>query len=197
MAVMQTAFFIRPLQASLHKLTPLPALSVKYTLKKNAEPRENAEPFFAHPESLAKNERLPLLTDVDLAENAYLSRLRNRDSMVRTHEQSHLAAVDGYARGGPHYNYIMGPDGRLYAVSGSIDVDMSPVPGNPEATIRKARIIRRASLSPLEPSGQDIRLAAQAYRMEMEAQKELGRRKQEETGSQSRNNEPQPVDMYA
>jgi hypothetical protein len=90
----------------------------------------------------------------------------------------------------------MGPDGRLYAVGGSVDVDMSPIPNNPEATIRKARIIRRAALSVMDPSSADLRIAARAYQMEMQAQRELARDNREEQESAA-GEEREPVLMYA
>ena len=39
-------------------------------------------------------------------------------------------------------------------------MDTSPVPGDPQATIRKAQTVRQAALAPAEPSGQDQRAAA-------------------------------------
>ncbi len=86
-----------------------------------------------------------------LAERISIERLKRIDSQVRAHEQAHLALLEGYAQGGPNYIYAIGPDGRLYAVGGSVDVDLHPVPGNPEATLRKARILRRSALGPMHP----------------------------------------------
>ena len=86
-----------------------------------------------------------------------------------------MAILGPYARGGPSYTYARGPDGTPYAVGGSVDVDVRPVPGDPEATIRKARMIRAAALGPGQPSAADMRVAAEAYRVEMQAKKELNR----------------------
>lgn len=113
--------------------------------------------------------------------------LSNRDREVRTHEQAHLTAAGPYARGGPSYTFQTGPDGRQYAIGGEVQIDTSPVDGDPEATARKARIVRAAALAPAEPSGQDRKVAAQAAKMEREANAEI----------QRRNNNPEERDESA
>ena len=58
--------------------------------------------------------------------------LRGVDTRVRAHEKTHLA------------------------VGGSVQIDLHPVPGNPEGTLRKAEALLRAALSPgadRQPSG--------------------------------------------
>jgi len=99
--------------------------------------------------------------------------LKKRDAEVRRHELAHKAAAGRHAVGGAQYQYVIGPDGRRYAVSGEVKIDTSEVPNDPEATIRKARTIRRAALAPMDPSPQDRRLAAEASRMEARARQEL------------------------
>jgi hypothetical protein len=97
--------------------------------------------------------------------------LAARDAEVRAHEGGHLAALGAEAQGGIAYTYANGPGGA-YAVGGSIKVDLSPVPGDPEATIRKAERIRAASLAPASPSAADFRVAALAYALEAGARAE-------------------------
>lgn len=104
-----------------------------------------------------------------------LEQLEKVDRMVRAHEQAHLAAAGAYAMGGPTYEYAIGPDGRRYAVSGEVPIDVSPVPGDPEATLRKARALQAAASAPADPSGQDRAVAAQAAQMEARAQADLMR----------------------
>lgn len=104
------------------------------------------------------------------------------DSKVKSHELAHMAALGGAAGSGIHYTFSRGPDGRMYATGGSIKVDLEPVPGNPEATIRKARQVRRAALAPGEPSAADMKMAARAYRVEQEAEKELEQNESETGG---------------
>ena len=94
-----------------------------------------------------------------------LKELRARDAEVRRHEQAHAVAAGGYASA-PTYVYQQGPDGRQYAIGGSVRIDTAPIPNDPEATIAKMEVIRRAALAPAEPSSADrgIAAAAQAVR---------------------------------
>jgi len=107
-------------------------------------------------------------------EHAELSRLRERDSEVRTHEQAHLSAAGGLSAGGPSYEFKTGPDGEKYAVGGHVTIDTSPG-ATPQETIAKAQRMKRAALAPANPSGQDRAVAAKAMRMESEARRELAR----------------------
>ena len=102
-----------------------------------------------------------------------VAELREIDRHVRAHEQAHLAAAGGYARGAPSFTYVTGPDGLLYAVGGEVSIDTSPVPGDPEATIRKAQAVQAAANAPVDPSPQDRQVAAAAAQMEMEAEREV------------------------
>lgn len=102
-----------------------------------------------------------------------IEELRKRDAEVKKHEQAHRAAAGSYAKGAPKYEYETGPDGARYAVGGEVQIDTAPIPGDPEATIRKAQTIKRAALAPAEPSGQDRQVAGEADRMMREAQKQL------------------------
>jgi len=98
--------------------------------------------------------------------------LQQRDREVRQHEAAH-AAVGGQYAGAPQYTYQRGPDGRQYAVGGSVSIDTSPVDGDPEATLQKARQIRAAALAPAEPSAQDRAVAASAAALERQARAEI------------------------
>ncbi len=108
-----------------------------------------------------------------------VERLKERDREVRAHEQAHARAGGPYASS-PTYEYERGPDGRMYAVSGEVQIDASPIPGNPSATIAKMEIVIRAAMAPAEPSAQDSRVAAEARAAKIEAQVELRKEKQEE-----------------
>ncbi len=99
--------------------------------------------------------------------------LASADVRVKAHEATHIAIAGPYAEGAPQYIYAMGPDGTLYAVGGSVKVDVTPVPGDPQATLRKAEALMQAALGPGEPSAADMRIAAEAYRMAMEARREI------------------------
>ncbi len=98
--------------------------------------------------------------------------LKQIDRHVRAHEEAHIAAGGPYVRGGPTYSYVVGPDGKRYAVAGEVQIDISPIPGDPDATIRKEETVRRAALAPSDPSPQDLAVAAKAQQLEMEAEME-------------------------
>ena len=90
--------------------------------------------------------------ELETAARRAFESLRQRDQEVRLHEQAHLLAAGPYAKGAPSYTYQTGPDGQRYAVGGEVPIDLSPVPGNPQATLQKALTIRRAALAPTDPS---------------------------------------------
>lgn len=108
-----------------------------------------------------------------------LQKLQQRDREVRAHEQAHVAAGGQYA-GGISLSYRTGPDGRQYAVGGSVPMDASPVPNDPEATEEKARTVRRAALAPANPSAADQNIAAKASTMESKARSEKAGRDRED-----------------
>ena len=131
-------------------------------------------------------------TDMELSEEEHriLAELRARDAEVRAHEQAHLAAAGPYANGAPTYEYQTGPDGKQYAVGGEVSIDTSPVPGDPQATARKAQAIKRAALAPRDPSAQDRKVAGQAAQLEAQARQEVQAEKAEEKkeAAESQNN---------
>jgi len=132
-----------------------------------------------------------------------LAKLKARDREVRAHEAAHAAAAGSLAKGGPSYTYQRGSDGRLYATGGEVNIDTSGVPGDPKATIQKARQIRAAANAPANPSTQDRAVAAQASRMEAQARRELQQERtealQEATSSPlSQSSSPHPIiDIFA
>ena len=119
--------------------------------------------------------------------------LAARDREVRAHEQAHAAAAGQYGSS-PTYEYVRGPDGVSYAVGGSVQIDTSPIPGDPEATLRKAEQIQRAANAPAEPSGQDRQVAAQAAQLAQQARAEIREQaaiESEQEAAQAREQEEQ------
>ncbi|MEM1229445.1 MAG: putative metalloprotease CJM1_0395 family protein [Pseudomonadota bacterium] len=106
--------------------------------------------------------------------------LARRDREVRTHEQAH-ASVGGRYASAPRYEFTRGPNGVSYAVSGSVQIDVSPVPGDPEATLQKMDTVRRAALAVAQPSAADRAVARQASAQAVEARAELARERTEAT----------------
>lgn len=105
-------------------------------------------------------------------EQQELDDIKRRDREVRTHEQAHKAAGGAYT-GSMRLTFQMGPDGKRYAVEGSVPIDVSPVPGDPAATLRKMEVVARAANAPASPSGADRAVAAQATRAMQQARAQL------------------------
>ncbi len=122
------------------------------------------------------------------AEQKVIEQLSSRDREVRAHEQAH-AAVGGQYAGSPTYTYQRGPDGVSYAVGGEVQIDTSPIPGDPEATLRKAEQIARAASAPSDPSGQDRAVAAQAAKMAQQARVEISQKVSERLVEQPQDKE--------
>jgi hypothetical protein len=112
------------------------------------------------------------------AEQQQLTELKKRDAEVRAHEQAH-ASLGGQYASSPQYEYERGPDGRRYAVGGEVSIDISKA-STPEETIRKAQQVKAAALAPAEPSAKDLRVAAEATQMALEARSEIASEKAKE-----------------
>lgn len=108
-----------------------------------------------------------------IAEQNQLNELRSIDREVRAHEMAHLSAAGGLSRGGPTFEFVVGPDGQRYAVAGEVQIDTAGVPGDPEATLQKAQQIQQAALAPAQPSAQDRSVAVAAAAMAAEARAEI------------------------
>ena len=117
------------------------------------------------------------------AQDQSLSELRQRDREVRSHEQAHKAAGGRHA-GSPTYSYVRGPDNAAYAVSGEVSIDTAPVPGDPEATEKKAETVRAAALAPAVPSSQDQQVAARAAQLASKARMEKASAAYERAGGE-------------
>lgn len=111
-----------------------------------------------------------------------IAELSSRDREVRAHEQAH-ATVGGSYAGGPTYSFKRGPDGRAYAVGGEVSIDVSAIANDPAATLRKMEQVARAALAPAEPSGQDLRVAAQAQVLAAQARIELAAQQRDAAAS--------------
>jgi len=163
--------------------TPLTQEQVKKTQQKNNEQVSSTEkvPHNRTPENtLADNKAIKSAEQsLDEAELKKVAELKQRDVEVRAHEAAHLAAAGKHATGGASFEYKRGPDGKSYAVSGEVGIDTSPVPNDPEATLRKAQQIQTAAHAPANPSAQDRQVAAQAAVMAAEARAEISQQKVE------------------
>lgn len=131
-----------------------------------------------------------------------LENLKRRDREVRAHEQAHVIAGGSLVRGAASFGYATGPDGRLYAVSGEVSIDASPVQDDPEATSQKMGRVSQAALAPAQPSGQDRAVAAAATKMEAEARQQITQQQLEKMQGgatqpeETTPNTGQPVDLH-
>jgi hypothetical protein len=124
-----------------------------------------------------------------------VAELEKADRKVRQHEAAHQAAA-GTSAGAASYSYTVGPDGKRYATSGEVSVDVSPVPGDPKATVRKMEQIARAALAPVDPSGADRAVAAEAQAAAAQARQEIAQGKGE-SGSRQSGDGARAVAAYA
>ena len=95
-------------------------------------------------------------------ENDYqrvLNKFKNKDSEVKTHEQTHASGAT--ATSAINYNYQVGPDGKLYAIGGSVRFDTS-IPKDPQSAKVKMDQLQNASSSVSSLSGADASIAQTA-----------------------------------
>lgn len=101
-------------------------------------------------------------------EEAMIEDLEARDREVRSHEANHYAQLGQYAVAPPQYSYQIGPDGKAYAVGGSVTASTGPE-ATPEATARKAQILKMTAAAGGELSAADARIASEAALMQATA----------------------------
>lgn len=111
------------------------------------------------------------------------------ESKVKAHERAHKSVGGQYA-GMVHFQYVQGPDGKMYIAGGEVSIDIS-AGKNPKETIQKMEQVKAAALAPADPSPQDYAVAAKAAMVMQKAQQQLAQQKSEEkqgpqqkTGSQ-------------
>ena len=139
---------------------PTSVTSAKSTSDQEAAETQQTKPDRADPQEPSNQEQ------------QQIKELAARDREVKAHEMAHKAAGGGLT--GPiNLEFTTGPDGKRYAAGGEVSIDISEVPGDPQATILKANRIRSAALAPAQPSAQDRQVAAQAARMAAQARMEI------------------------
>lgn len=136
--------------------------------KSSADKAKEKEQKEAAQNHNGKKQNGEYLTDDEQSE---VEQLKARDTEVRAHEQAHQSAGGSYA-GSPQYEYKTGPDGNKYVTDGHVNIDIGKE-STPEKTIEKMRTVISAAHAPAEPSGQDLKVAAEAQQKMSEAQQEL------------------------
>lgn len=143
--------------------------TAKESAKKASTDGSDSESSTKSSEKATENKTQP--GELTPEEQQLVSELKIRDREVRAHEQAHISVGGPYIRGSS-FQYQTGPDGRRYAVGGEVGIDTSPEK-EPERTIAKMEVVKRAALAPKDPSAQDRSVAATASERELEAQLEL------------------------
>lgn len=100
--------------------------------------------------------------DLTDAEKQSVDRLRQRDAQVRQEEQAH-AGTAGAMAGPIIYEYATGPDGRQYAVGGSVSVRLSNPSGDPAKFADAAAKLSAAANAAHNPSAADLSAARKGY----------------------------------
>jgi len=88
-----------------------------------------------------------------------LQKYKTVDADIRSHEQVH--ATIGATTTPISYNYQQGPDGKMYAVGGSVKLDVS-IPNDPKAAISKLDQLSKAVSGVDNMSGADLAIASAA-----------------------------------
>lgn len=168
------------LSQKLEELKYINNVNVNYNKEIGTQKPAQNEP---QKSSSAENPNEPKKNDgskLSEEEKQKVEELKKIDQKVRAHEMAHQAAGAGLVRG-TSFNYTVGPDGKQYAIGGEVKIDISPVPGDPEATIQKMQQVRRAALAPSDPSPQDRSVANLASNIESKARAELNEEKANES----------------
>lgn len=133
-----------------------------------------------------KNAGQKNIGELSKEEQRIVSELQAADTNVRAHEAAHMAAGGGLTSPAS-YTYERGPDNKMYAVAGEVGISTSQ--GNtPQESLNKAQTIRRAALAPADPSPQDLKVAAQAASMEMNARAQIMQEKMAQNSQNPNNN---------
>lgn len=108
-----------------------------------------------------------------------VAELQAADTEVKAHEKAHVAASGGISASAPSYTYQKGPDGQNYAVAGQVQIKTSGS-SDPEKALAEAEAMKSAALAPGNPSGADMKVAANADQMISEAKQKKDEATREE-----------------
>lgn len=164
----------RSAQPFAERVAPAPLAPVESTRPETA----NAVQASAETQELADRPDRQAAGELSEEEQRVVRELQARDREVRAHEQAHKSVGGQYA-GAISYDFQQGPDGRNYAVGGSVPIDVA-AEDTPEETIAKMEIVIRAALAPAEPSAADRAIAAAANARLTQARADLAQQRAEE-----------------
>jgi hypothetical protein len=117
-------------------------------------------------------------------QQAQVDELRRADQQVRSAALLQTSVGGSVVTTGPQYSYTTGPDGRRYAVSGSVGFDTAKVL-KPQGNIDKGELLQRAALAPPNPSPYDHQVAAVGAGLEADGRSDLLSQKLAQAQAQS------------
>ena len=104
--------------------------------------------------------------------------LQSRDTEVKAHESAHQTAGGGMV-GAASYTYQQAPDGKMYAIGGEVSISTGEA-SSPQEAIANAQQIIASAMAAGSPSPQDFAVATSAKMMQIKAEQQLTRQKEEQ-----------------
>jgi len=104
-----------------------------------------------------------------------VQRLQRLDRSARTAVRAYQNAARHYVKIPPQHRYERGPDNERYVVESDVKFNTAEVPGDADATLRKAQMIKRAVSS----GGGGGGAAAQASMLEQQAKRDIAQDKRD------------------
>ncbi|KOS66487.1 hypothetical protein AEA09_17225 [Lysinibacillus contaminans] len=117
--------------------------------------------------------------EVTHQEQATIREMQQTEKSVRAHEQAHKA-VGGDVTGPISYTHTTGPEGERYITGGEVSITAG-AGSTEEETLQILEKVRSAALAPVDPSPQDLRVAASAGEQIQQVQAKLNGTEIEET----------------
>ena len=131
-------------------------LSSKYTQLNKIEKAEEVEATQKR-DYIEQSSGIDKYDEKDFAK--VLEKFKQTDTNIRSHEQIHASI--GHTTAPIAYTYQEGPDGKMYAVGGSVRLDTS-IPNDPKAAAFKLDMLQKAASGPTDSSAADNTIAAQS-----------------------------------
>ena len=132
-------------------------LSQKYAQLRKLESKDELENISSKKDYIEQTQNTKNYDEQDFAR--VLEKFKRTDAEIRSHEQIHASI--GHTTAPISYTYQQGPDGKMYAVGGSVRLDTS-MPEDPKAAAFKLDQIQRAASAPMDSSAADNQIVNQS-----------------------------------
>lgn len=132
-------------------------LSSKYAQLQKAQEKQSLEKVSKKDYIEASTQSTKNYDERDFAR--VLEKFKQTDAKIRSHEQVHASI--GHTTTPISYNYQQGPDGKMYAVGGSVRFDTS-IPNDSQSAIFKLDQLQKAATAVGEPSSADTTIATKS-----------------------------------